>query len=90
VIAGAIVSGPVVIVHDDNKMLAGQPCTTVYRYGTKNGRQEEIVAFMCKPTERAAVSQFTATCKRAVLTGPDVLVEYQFAGDKEGHGVPIN
>ena len=88
VIAGAIVSGPVVIVHDDNKMMAGQPCTSVYRVGGKNGRQEEIVSFMCKPATRDEVSEFTATCRRAVLSGPDVLVEYQFAGDKEAHGVP--
>jgi hypothetical protein len=88
IIAGAIVSGPVVIVHDEGKMTSGEPCTTVYRFDTKNGRQEQIVSFMCKPVERRAVDKFTVTCNRAVLSGPDVLVEYQFSGDKEAHGVP--
>jgi hypothetical protein len=88
IIAGAIVSGPVVIMHDDNKMMAGRPCTSVYRFDGKNGRQEEIVSFMCRPVQRSAVAEFTATCRRAVLSGPDMLVEYQFAGDSEAHGVP--
>jgi hypothetical protein len=46
------------IVHDEDKMMRGEPCTALYRVGTK---------------------------KRPV----DVLEEYQFAGDSEGHGVPI-
>lgn len=88
VIAGAIVQGSVLIVHDDERMANGEPCTTVYRFDRVRGRQEKIVSFMCKPTQREAVDKFTATCRFAVISGPDVLTEYQFAGDKEGHRVP--
>ena len=88
VIAGAIVLGSVLIVHDDERMANGEPCTTVYRFDRVRGRQEKIVSFMCKPTQRDEVDTFTATCRYAVISGPDVLTEFQFAGDKEAHRVP--
>jgi hypothetical protein len=89
-IAGAIVMGPVLFVHDEAKMETGEACTRVYRYVPGKGAQEEIVAFICKPTERPIVDTFTATCRRALLNGPDLLTEYQFPGDSEAHGVPIS
>ena len=88
VIAGAIVQGRVLLVHDDQLMAKGEPCTTVYRLGPRRGLQEKIVSFMCRPTRRDTVNKFTVTCSRAALTGPDVVTEYQFAGDPEAHGVP--
>ena len=88
VIAGAIVQGPVVIVHDDERMARGEACTTVYRFDTRSGQQEPIVSFMCVPVERPEAKDFTATCRRAALSGPDVLTEYHFAGEREAHGVP--
>jgi hypothetical protein len=88
VVSGTIVQGQVVIVHDDELMAKGEPCTAVYRFDASRHMQEKIVSFMCKPTHRDMVQKFTVTCSRAPLTGPDVLVEYQFAGDKEAHGVP--
>ncbi len=87
IIAGTIITGKVVFVHDDNKMMNGEPCTTVYRY--EQGREgTKIVEFMCKPTRTARVENFTARCARTGATGPDVLSEYQFGGDTESHGVP--
>jgi hypothetical protein len=87
IIAGAFVSGPVVFVHDDAKMAEGEPCTSVHRFDAKTGVGEEIVAFHCKPRWTKAPAQFT----QATTTQPDglrVMTEYQFAGDKEAHGVP--
>ena len=87
VIAGAFVSGPVVFVHDDERMARGEPCTSVHRFDPKNGAGEEIVAFHCKPRWTRAPERFTS----AVTTQPDgprVMTEYQFAGDEEAHGVP--
>jgi hypothetical protein len=87
VIAGAFVSGPVVFVHDDDKMARGGPCTSVHQYDPKKGIGNEIVAFHCKPRWTKAPERFTqATSTRP--DGPRVMTEYQFAGDAEAHGVP--
>lgn len=86
-IAGAFISGPVVFVHDDAKMAAGEPCTTVHRFEAGRGTGEELVAFHCKPRWGKAPEQFT----QSVTTTPDglrVMTEYQFAGDKEAHAIP--
>lgn len=86
-IAGAFVSGPVVFVHDDAKMAAGEPCTSVHRFVPGKGVGEELVAFHCKPRWGKAPDKFT----QAVTTTPDglrVMTEYQFAGDEEAHAVP--
>jgi hypothetical protein len=89
-IAGAIVMGPALIVHDEALMAKGEPCTTVYRFDTSRGRQEKIVSFMCEPTHGDVVDKFTVTCRRPGFTGLRVLTEYQFAGDPEVHGVPVS
>src|SRR5438045_2020778 len=86
IIAGAIVSGQVIFVHDDEKMANGEPCTTVYQY--QSGQQgTKLVEFMCKPNQVDRAEHFTARCARGI-SGPDVLVEYQFKGDTETHGAP--
>lgn len=87
IVAGSIVSGPVLFVHDDARMARGLPCTTVYRY--RDGRQgDKLAEFMCVPRWADRAEEFTATCARNGMTGPDVLTEYQFKGDSEAHGVP--
>ena len=86
-IAGAFVSGPVVFVHDDARMAAGEPCTSVHRFVPGKGVGEEIVAFHCKPRWGEAPERFT----QAVTNTPEglrVMTEYQFAGDKEAHAIP--
>src|SRR5262245_28421726 len=89
IIAGAVVLGSVVFEHDDARMAQGASCTTVYQYNpwTKE-RGKRIVDFMCAPQERTATKIFEATCVRASVSGLNRLIEYQFAGDTEGHGVP--
>ena len=86
-IAGSFVSGPVVFVHDDTKMAAGKPCTSVHRFVPGKGVGEELVAFHCKPRWGQAPDRFT----QAIANTPDglrVMTEYQFAGDCEAHGIP--
>jgi hypothetical protein len=91
IIAGAAALGSVVFEHDDARMARGEPCTTVYAFDTAtNARGDLIVAFMCLPRERPVASKFEAICSRAAIGGPDRLVEYQFAGDHEAHGVPLS
>ena len=91
-VAGEMLIGTYVIVHDEDKMAAGAPCTAFYRVGPRNRPLEEVVSFHCIPRERKAVPSFTTT----VISKPafridtfDTLTEFQFAGDSEGHGVPI-
>ena len=89
VIAGAFVSGPVVFVHDDEKMARGGPCTSVHEFDEQKGLGKEIVAFHCKPRWTKAPERFTqATTSRP--DGPRVMTEYQFAGDEEAHGIPTS
>ena len=45
-VAGVIISGPALIVHDDAKMQKGEACTTVYRFDRVKGPQQELVSFM--------------------------------------------
>lgn len=89
VVAGALVMGTVVFEHDDSAMARGESCTTVYSYDTlKDEQGKPIVAFMCEPRQRSLATKFEATCSRTFVSGPHTLLEYQFAGDTEGHGVP--
>jgi hypothetical protein len=89
IVAGAIVMGTVDFEHDDSAMSRGESCTTVYQYDVwKKERGKAIVDFMCEPRERSLATKFEATCSRTFVTGPHTLLEYQFAGDTEGHGVP--
>jgi hypothetical protein len=87
-INGAYVMGKCLIVHDDSKMARGEPCTTIYRFDARKGAQQEIVSFHCQPKTRAAVDANTLTIVPDVAVGVPTLIEYQFAGDIEGHGVP--
>jgi len=88
-IGATIVQGPVMFVHDSEKMARGQPCTSVQLFDPGRGAIEEIAAFHCIPTPRRVVSTFTIRTRPNVEIGYGcVLIEYQFAGDAEGHGVP--
>ena len=87
IVAGTFVLGTVVIEHDDAKMAKGEPCTTVYRFKSDTEFGEPLVSFMCMPQDRPLATKFEATLYRSV-TWPDRLVEYQIAGESEGHGIP--
>ena len=87
-VASQMLIGTYVIVHDENKMTRGEPCTALYRVGARARPLEEVVSFHCIPRERKVVSRFTTTVSVDPVLGIDTLSEYQFAGDSEGHGVP--
>ena len=86
-IAGTFVSGPVVFIHDDARMAAGEPCTSVHRFESGKGAAEQLVAFHCKPRRAKAPQQFTQQV-RTSADGPRIMTEYQFAGDGEAHEIP--
>lgn len=86
-IAGTIVQGRVLIVHDHEKMAHGDACTTIYRY--QNGkRRQELVSFMCRPVQRPLAKEFRVVSTKNGLSGTQRMLEYQFSGDTEAHGVP--
>ena len=83
-----LIMGPVLIVHDSEKMARGEPCTTFYRFDAARGQQEPLVSLHCKP--RMTDKPASATQIVTTLDDPACrkLVEYQVAGDAEAHGVP--
>ena len=80
--------GRYLFVHDDAKMAKGEACSSIYRFDEKRGPQEEVIAFHCTPVKRDVCANTTLTLRNR---GPEIpiLTEYQFAGDVEGHGVPV-
>lgn len=79
--------GKYLIVHDDAKMARGEACTSIYRFDSARGPQEVVASFHCIPSQREICDETTL---RVQSRAGDVakFVEYQFAGDTEGHGVP--
>jgi hypothetical protein len=88
-VASRMLIGTHVIVHDEDKMTRGEPCTALYLVGTRTRPLEEVVSFHCIPRERKVVPSFSITVSSDPELGIDTLTEYQFAGDSEGHGVPV-
>jgi hypothetical protein len=84
-----VVMGPVLIVHDSEKMARGQACTTFYRFEPGKGPKEEIVSFHCIPQFKTAVDRTTFSFADTQNIGCKRLVAYQIAGDAEAHGVPL-
>src|SRR5262245_16439694 len=58
-VKGQLVMGPVLIVHDSEKMARGEACTSFYRFEPGVGPKDEIVSFHCTPVTRAKVEQTT-------------------------------
>jgi hypothetical protein len=83
-----LVVGPVLIVHDDQKMERGEACTTFYRFDRARGPQEELISFHCTPVQRP----LTTTTRLTTSESPDIackrLLEYQIAGESEAHAIP--
>ena len=84
-----IVMGPVLIVHDDQKMERGEACTTFYRFDPARGPQEELISFHCTPVLRTATDTTRLTLsERDDAAGCKRLLEYQIAGEAEAHAIP--
>jgi hypothetical protein len=82
--------GPYLIVHDDARMKRGLPCTSFYRFDPAKGPQELVVGFHCAPTRRGVADHTVLVETGVAALGVKRLVEYQFAGDTEGHRIPNN
>jgi len=86
-VKGELVMGPVLLVHDNAKMAAGEPCTTFYQLDRTRGPKDAIVSFHCIPRRAGSVAATTLTTIPAEL-GCKRLIEFQIAGDSEAHGIP--
>jgi hypothetical protein len=87
VLRGHVLMGPYLVVHDDDRMAKGEPCTSVYAFDRERGPQALEVEFMCKPAQRKICDTTTFSVRHSDA-GLDVVTEYQFAGDTEAHIVP--
>lgn len=85
-----LLMGPYLVVHDEATLARGEPCTRIYPIETPGwGRDEPTVSFDCIPRTRPAVERFTIATEWDDALGMYTMKEYQFAGDVEGHGVPL-
>ena len=87
-VQGRLVMGPVMIVHDHEKMARGEACTTFYRFDPSRGPREEIVSFHCTPVQRSVALSTTLTVENGRDTTCKKLVEFQIAGESEAHAIP--
>jgi len=80
--------GQYLFVHDDAAMARGEACTYVYK-GVNEIAKNLVVSFHCTPAVREKAAHFTV---RTLMVSPGQyeLMEFQFAGSREAHLVPIN
>ena len=87
-VLNVVLKGRYLIVHDDDKMAAGEACT--YIYETKTGGADKlVVSFHCTPVMRQKVATFTFRTALSPYANVQELREFQFAGSSESHAVPI-
>jgi hypothetical protein len=85
VVGDRVLMGKYVIEHDTNRMARGRPCTYIYEHD----RRLPAVAFHCRHLKRDGRAQPSVTLVTDRPTGLKRLIEYQFAGEAAGHGVPV-
>jgi hypothetical protein len=88
-VASRMLMGTYVVVHYGKDMEEGVACTRIYQIGSRAQSLEEVVSFHCIPRNRNVVNAFTVTVDSNGADAADTLLEYQFAADPEGHGVPL-
>jgi hypothetical protein len=84
IIGKSILQGHYVILHDNERMARGEPCTYIYAY---DDRVKPVLSFYCVHLERDTAAQNTVTVKPRD-NGWQELKEFQFAGERAAHGVP--
>lgn len=85
---GVLLRGQYLIVHDEELMARGKPCTYVYR-GKQADESKLAVSFHCIHVDREKAKAFKMTLTRLPAPfGLPEIKEIQFAGSKDGHAVP--
>lgn len=82
-VGGTFVMGRIEIVHDEDRMARGEPCTQVYRLA-KGKLPQEVVAIHCKRVSRPIAEHLTLGMR---TTDPRfrTLTTYQFRGSDHAH-----
>jgi hypothetical protein len=85
---GVLLRGEYLIVHDEERMARGEPCTYIYR-GKHQDETRLAAAFHCIHVDRERANALKITFSRH-STPYEVaeITEIQFAGSKDGHKVP--
>jgi len=86
-VLNVVLKGKYLIVHDDEKMAAGEACTYIYETRT-GGADKLVVSFHCAPVMRQKVATFTFRTALSPYANMQELREFQFAGSRESHKVP--
>jgi hypothetical protein len=85
---GMTLQGDYLFVHDDAAMARGEACSFIYK-GTSEVKKNLVVSFHCVPVERTKAKRFAVRTTES-SPGVNALMEYQFEGDTEAHGVPAS
>jgi hypothetical protein len=85
-LAGVLLRGEYLIVHDEALMAKGMACTYIYR-GKERIESNLVTSFHCIHADREEVKTFTVSFKRQPF-GLKEITEIQFAGSRDGHIVP--
>ena len=79
-----LLKGEYLVVHDEELMVKGLPCTYIY---DRSGKL--VVSFHCTPVERPKTNSFRlVTTRHIVAYGPAEIREIQFPGSTTAHLVP--
>ena len=87
-LAGVLLRGEYLVVHDEERMARGEPCTYVYA-GKEQDQAKLVVSFHCIHVDREMVDTTKLTFSRRIAPyNTAEITEIQFAGSKDGHKVP--
>ncbi|MGH9822803.1 MAG: hypothetical protein ACREDR_06075, partial [Blastocatellia bacterium] len=91
-VAGVVLQGKYLVVHDEALSAKGEPCFRVYQYvegkeAAAAQSEKPVVAFHCQPVDRKKATDLVTTVGMSE-GGLLVLREIQFAGSEKGHKIP--
>lgn len=89
-LTGVLLRGQYLIVHDEERMARGEPCTWVYA-GKEIDESKVVASFHCIHVDREKTDTLKVSFKRSITPyeTPEIM-EIQFAGSTDGHKVPLN
>lgn len=87
-LTGVLLRGQYLLVHDEERMARGEPCTWVYA-GTQIDEKKLVASFHCIHVDRDMAGALKVSFKRnnTPYETPEI-TEIQFAGSRDGHKVP--
>jgi hypothetical protein len=87
-LGGVLLRGQYLVVHDEERMARGEPCTYIYS-GDQENKRKLVTSFHCIHVERERAEAFKVTFAHrfSIYQVPEI-AEIQFAGSKDGHQVP--